>query len=227
MSTIGDRLRHVRKERGLSQAALAKAVGSRQSSINDIESGRNKTSIYLVKIAHILNVDPVWLENGAGDVKGVSVSIVSQGGLLPNYDWKTIVDFATGSAVDNDKCDALYRCPVKHSSNAYTTLLKHTRDDLPQNSVLFLEPCCTYTNGDVAMVVFPGGKIADLYRLVSNGNRTFIQSMDARLDPAIRSSECRLRCTEGGDTSLPYSDDQSVPEVVLAGKVFFVGLPIE
>lgn len=228
MSTLADRLKLVRKGRGLSQAALGEAVGSRQSSINDIESGRNKSSIYLVKIAHALNVDPVWLENGSGNVNGMSVNIVGQGALLPNYEPRTIVDFATGRFVDNDRCDALYRCPSKHSDAAFTTILKHPRDELAQNAVLYFEPFCTYQNGDVAMVVFPDSGKCDVYRLVSHNNRAFIQSMDARIDPAFRSSECRLRCSKGGEVFFTQSnDDEALPEVVLAGKLFFVAIPID
>ncbi|WP_066018682.1 helix-turn-helix domain-containing protein [Endozoicomonas atrinae] len=228
MSTLGDRLRRVRKERGLSQAALAEAVGSRQSSINDIESGRNKKSVYLVKIAHALNVDPVWLENGSGNVNGMSVNIVGQGALLPNYEPRTIVDFATGRYVDKDNCAALYRCPSKHSDGAYTTILKYTREELPQNAVLYFEPFCNYHSGDVAMVVFPDTGKSDVYRLVSHNNKAFIQSMDARIDPAFRSSECRLRSAEGGEVFFTQSnEDDSLPEVVLAGKLFFVAIPID
>lgn len=227
MSTLGARLQLVRKERGLSQAALAKAVGSRQSSINDIESGRNKSSIYLVRIAQVLNVDPVWLELGIDGSASGGVTIVGQGALLPHYDEKAILRFAKEEPFDKDECDTEYRCPLKHSQAAYTTLLKHTRDDLPQNSVLFIEPRCTYINGDVAMVSFPNSGISDVYRLVANGNRTFLQSMDERLDTALRSAEYRLSCSQGGELLLPVSDDPSLPEAVLTGKVFFVGLPLK
>ncbi len=226
MSTLGARLQLVRKERGLSQAALAKAVGSRPSSINDIESGRNKSSIYLVRIAMVLNVDPTWLELGYHN-PDVVLGVVGQGALLPSFDERAIVNFATDESFDSSQCEKLYRCPEKHSNAAYTTLLKHTRDDLPQNSVLFIEPHCSYVNGDAVIVVFPDSRSFDLYRLVSSGNRTILRSMDARMDDSMRSHECRLTCTDGGELMVPVSDDSSLPQAVLTGKVFFVGLPIK
>ncbi len=227
MSTLGDRLKTVRKERGVSQADLARAVGARQSSINDIESGRNKTSIYLVKIANVLNVDPVWLENGSGSINGVGVEIVSQGALLPHLNWNGIVDFAIEDGFDTSAAETLYRCPVKHSDRAYTTVLKHEREQLPNGSVLFLDPVGHYSNGDVVMTVLPDSGIADLRRLVSNGSRTFMQSLDTRLDASLRVSECRVRCAAGGQHRLPVTDDLTCPEAVLVGRLFFVGLPFE
>lgn len=226
MSTFGARLKLVRKERGLSQAALAEAVGSRPSSINDIESGRNKSSIYLVRIAKVLNVDPTWLELGEHN-ENVVMGVVGQGAKLPSFDERAIVGFATDDTFDGSQCEKRYRCPEKHSKDAYTSLLKHEREDLPQNSVLFIEPRCTYVNGDTVMVVFPQSRSSDLYRLVSSGNRTILHSMDARMDASMRTHECCLSCTEGGELMVPVSDDESLPEAILAGKVFFVGLPMK
>ena len=64
LSFLKDRLRSLRKKAGLSQAELAKRVGARQGNINDLESGRNKSSKYLIAIAEVFAVDPLWLERG-------------------------------------------------------------------------------------------------------------------------------------------------------------------
>ena len=58
--TFGERLRELRKARGLNQYELAEAVlgsASRQAEISRWESNRNEPShIYLVKLAHHLSV---------------------------------------------------------------------------------------------------------------------------------------------------------------------------
>ena len=44
MNSIGERVRKLRDERGLSQLALGKAIGVRQTTISQIENGENKPS---------------------------------------------------------------------------------------------------------------------------------------------------------------------------------------
>jgi putative transcriptional regulator len=54
---LKNRIREVRKQRGLRQVDLAKIVGVFQSEISEIECGRKKPSIYLAKrIAKALRV---------------------------------------------------------------------------------------------------------------------------------------------------------------------------
>ena len=69
MSTLKDRLKEARAERGLSQAALAKALGLGQTTIASIENGRNQSSGALVQIAEYLGVSPTWLADGTGPKK--------------------------------------------------------------------------------------------------------------------------------------------------------------
>ncbi|WP_066018550.1 helix-turn-helix transcriptional regulator [Endozoicomonas atrinae] len=224
MSTLGARLKSVRKERGISQAKLAEAVGSRQSSINDIESGRNKSSTYLVKIAEFLNVDPSWLETGHGEIRGVGVEVVKQGAPLPLFDWKTIVEIARDGRFNKPPLDVLYRCPIKHSEKAYTTVLHQHLEGIAKGSVLFLDAVGHYNNGDIVMVAWPGSNMADLRRLVSNGSRTFLKSLDTSFDAELAMSECRLTCVAGGQINVAQSSDDSLPEAILVGRLFFVGI---
>lgn len=70
MSTLAERLKQARKEAGLSQAGLAKLVGTGQSTIGSIENGRNQSSGMLVDIARALDVNPDWLAHGRGQMRG-------------------------------------------------------------------------------------------------------------------------------------------------------------
>lgn len=65
MSTFGERLREARKEKGLSQGALAKIVGVKQPTIAELEAegkGSSKASL----IAKALGVSVLWLSEGRG-----------------------------------------------------------------------------------------------------------------------------------------------------------------
>lgn len=62
----GDRIKLVRKEMGLSQGAIAKIAGVSQTTIADLERGRNDGSAKIAKIAKALNVNALWLSDGTG-----------------------------------------------------------------------------------------------------------------------------------------------------------------
>ncbi|WP_186156797.1 LexA family transcriptional regulator [Burkholderia gladioli] len=66
MKTLADRLKEVRKEREISQEALARLSGVSQSTIAHIESGRNQGTKYLLALARALELNPDWLENERG-----------------------------------------------------------------------------------------------------------------------------------------------------------------
>ncbi|WNW11859.1 S24 family peptidase [Pseudomonas sp. DTU_2021_1001937_2_SI_NGA_ILE_001] len=61
---LKDRLKLARKNAGLSQSELAERAGIKQASVSEIERGLSRTSGYLVKIAQICGVDPIWLAEG-------------------------------------------------------------------------------------------------------------------------------------------------------------------
>lgn len=65
---IAGRIRHMRELRGMSQQQLADAIGIKQASVAQLEGGRSKSpsASNLLKIAHALDANPVWLMTGKG-----------------------------------------------------------------------------------------------------------------------------------------------------------------
>lgn len=63
---LKDRLKYARKRANLTQSELAERAGIKQASVSEIERGLSRTSGYLVKIAQVCGVDPLWLAEGAG-----------------------------------------------------------------------------------------------------------------------------------------------------------------
>lgn len=64
-----DRLKKLRKELKLSQAAFAKLLGLSQSAIGDIESGKNALNDRNFNaICREFNVNPTWLRDGVGEM---------------------------------------------------------------------------------------------------------------------------------------------------------------
>lgn len=67
MSTIGVRVRQARKEQRLSQIELAKKANISQTTLSQLENGRNETSKELPQIALALGVDVHWLLTGGAN----------------------------------------------------------------------------------------------------------------------------------------------------------------
>lgn len=68
-ATFGDRIRVAREEIGMSQIALARAVGVSPGSIGNYEAGTRDSSRKTAALAKALKVSPVWLESGTGPMR--------------------------------------------------------------------------------------------------------------------------------------------------------------
>jgi transcriptional regulator with XRE-family HTH domain len=67
MGKFADRVRELRKKAKLSQHQLAKLAGLSQTTISDIERGRNEGSREVVALARALKVDAESLTNGRAE----------------------------------------------------------------------------------------------------------------------------------------------------------------
>jgi transcriptional regulator with XRE-family HTH domain len=66
MATIGQRVRKLREEAGLSRPALAAAVGMKTTTLQTLEEKPQRTTRYLVPLAAHFHVSPEWLATGKG-----------------------------------------------------------------------------------------------------------------------------------------------------------------
>jgi len=66
---FSDRLRHARKLRKLSQAALARASGLSQGAISSYENRTRQATTGLIELARALGVNPLWLHTGQGPME--------------------------------------------------------------------------------------------------------------------------------------------------------------
>jgi phage repressor protein C with HTH and peptisase S24 domain len=96
MSNIGKRLIEARSKLGWSQEDLAAKSGVSQGTIGHLESGRNKSSTLLPKIAGALGVTVEWL-TGGGKETGKVASVLGMGdaGLADRI--KSLIDEADGN----------------------------------------------------------------------------------------------------------------------------------
>lgn len=66
MDTFGSRVRETRKALKWTQKQLASAAGLSQTTISDIERGRNDSSADIIALARSLRVSAEWLADGRG-----------------------------------------------------------------------------------------------------------------------------------------------------------------
>ncbi|UAN58989.1 helix-turn-helix domain-containing protein [Serratia sp. JSRIV004] len=64
MESLSDRLKQKRIELNLTQAQLAELAGTKQQTIQQVESGTTKRPRVLVELAQALKCDPIWLLYG-------------------------------------------------------------------------------------------------------------------------------------------------------------------
>lgn len=75
MDAVGERLRKLREERGMTQSELGRKIGVRQSTISEIERGSNLPSVpVLRRLADLLEVRPGYFldEVADGDAEKVT-----------------------------------------------------------------------------------------------------------------------------------------------------------
>lgn len=69
MNTLPERLKYAREQLNMSQSEVAEAVGMKQPSYHQLESGKTQRSRYINEIANVLKVDVDWLVYGKGKAK--------------------------------------------------------------------------------------------------------------------------------------------------------------
>lgn len=70
MANLGQRVKTAREMRGMSQSELARRVGVRAQSIQDIEARDAVRTKYLLEISDALEVRPTWLQFGLEPIEG-------------------------------------------------------------------------------------------------------------------------------------------------------------
>ena len=196
MNTLKERMVKARKEKGLSQEALAKAVGKSQSAIAAVESGRNKETSGLITIARVLGVRPEWLETGEGAMHPVETE-------APAFD----------NNVNLSLKHALHKIPILSWVQAgnwreielspdleYIEITTPVRDgyglrvqgdsmmpEFVQGDIIVVSPHAQPENGSYVVVVQEGNK-ATFKKLVYDGAKPYFKPLNPQY-PMLEANE--------------------------------------
>lgn len=86
--SVGDRLRLLMKQKGLTQVSLAKLIGLTQPAISNLvtDDSRQPSASTLLSLANALEVNPQWILDGIGEPSSwSSVTDARQLQLLHHY----------------------------------------------------------------------------------------------------------------------------------------------
>jgi len=220
MSTFGERLREARKEKSMSQGALAKLVGVKQPTIAELEAegkGSSKASL----IAKALGVNPIWLSEGKGNKYDTSYSVQQD---LPSHQNEDVIKIPLLAAVGsmgngNHNQDADF--VLDALSITKTWLSKTFPSVMDTNKLRFIHAMGdsispTFNDGDILLVDtgINDASIDSIYALEAH-DRLFIKRVRRRLDGKfeISSDNPSVKTTDilNGDN-----------EVLIKGRVIWV-----
>lgn len=95
-TNIGQRIKYARGALGWSQADLARMCDIAPTQFSRYESGRAEPRPETIaKIAAALNVDPIWLAQGTGDIQGPDIPLSAPPGFPPPLEISLPSDLAT------------------------------------------------------------------------------------------------------------------------------------
>lgn len=194
VNTIGERLKWAREQRGMTQAALAKAAGVSTSTIGNLESGLREKPRDFLAIAAALRVNPYWLERKFGQwdeirvpaPRGGSIEPAPARGEVPLISWvqagawSQIVDnFAPGDA------DEWLPCPVKHGPQTYAVVVRgssmyNPTGDLSfkDGDIIFVDPTREARHRSLVIVRLDDEAEATFKQLLVEGDERLLQALN-------------------------------------------------
>lgn len=104
-TTLAERLKLARKEKGLSQKALGELIGVSQAAIQKIEVGKAKETTKILDLANALEVRPEWLSSGTGEMKGTTSNIHRESNIPPEREWGTVDAWDNSTPLPDDEVE--------------------------------------------------------------------------------------------------------------------------
>ena len=95
---VGDRVRQVRQEKGITQKDLAQLSGVCQQMISKLEVGKAQGSANIVRLALALDVSPAWLEGISPRKTTEQVKTLPANGTLNRKAVHACIEYLSGKA---------------------------------------------------------------------------------------------------------------------------------
>ena len=186
---IGDRIKEARLAKGLSQKALADAIGIKQPTLSALESGKAKGTSNIATFASKLGVNALWLETGRGSKYPDSPNTEQAPdiqGLVPVISWVTAGKWAEVIDIcEPGIADDWLPCIKNHGARTFALRVKgvsmfnpegkHTYSD---GDVIFVDPDRDAISGSRVVVRLDDSKEATFKQLVVEGEKKYLMALN-------------------------------------------------
>lgn len=216
MSELKDRLKEARKLAKKTQAEVAEAVGMKQPSYQQLESGKANASTFLTLIAEFLGVEALWLQTGVvreelatyavGNVIPVSEELLQKRHDVPLLTWVSagawLQNHGSFSAKDAERW---LPCPVPHS--IMTFVLEVEGDSMtspypneksyPHGTLIYVDPERSIVNRCSVVAFLPKEQAYTFKRYIEDSGKRYLKPINPTYD------------------TIPISDDVLICGVVI------------
>lgn len=189
MREIKDRVKDLRLQQDLTQDELARRVGVKQQSIQQLEDGVVKRPRYLLELARVLNVRPEWLRDGVlpqrypdqleppNTEPGPNIR-----GMVPVISWvaagrlEEVVDLHEPGAAEDWQVTT---APIKEHTFALRVAGDSMEPEFTDGTMIIVEPDLQPENGDY-VIVHNGAWEATFKQLVRDGDDWYLKPLNPR-----------------------------------------------
>lgn len=177
MSDLKDRLKEARKSAKKTQAQVAEAVGMKQPSYHQLESGKALASTFLPLIAEFLGVESLWLQTGTvreelatystGNVSPIPEELLEKRQDVPLLTWVSAGAWLQnqGSFCAKD-AERWLPCPVSHSIMTFALRVEGdsmtspypNEKSYPHGTLIYVDPFKPIVNRCSVVAFLPKNK---------------------------------------------------------------------
>ena len=191
---LGRRVRAARKQAGFTQKGLADLVGISQTAVYKLEGGKSKSSRCTVAIALQCGVDPVWLDNGKGEMSPVPVTPAStedgQSHRVPLFARLPLVSWEEASRICQTAAAALHPqeveawIPVAPRSSERAFALRVPDDSMNpeflEGEILIVDPTLPGKHNQYLIARMDNDALPTFKQLIVVGKRTYLKPLNVR-----------------------------------------------
>lgn len=187
---LSERLKQARKNKGLSQSALARMIGTGQSTIASLENGDNKSTTRILDIAKVLNVSPNWLEKG-GNLTTQTSNYQQKG--VPIISWEDVKNLPTFP----EKIKEYVSSEIPASPYYYALLIKNDlMTPLFQiGSIIIVDLYKKPQNGSFIIYFEKNEPRALLRKYTQDGNNIYLTPINTSYQSQLASKTISIRGT--------------------------------
>ncbi|TMP88541.1 XRE family transcriptional regulator [Pseudoalteromonas ruthenica] len=176
--SIGERVKHRRKELGLTQYQLADQVGTAQTSIQKIEKGDTKNPRNIEAIARVLNCSPEYLRFGVGEGDNVSSGPVVKR-QLPLISWVQAGAWSEIQEVSPVEAEH-FMCPVNCSDKSFVLKVQgiSMEPKFLDGDLIFVDPEARPEHGSYVVARLDEENQATFKQLIIEGGQKFLKALN-------------------------------------------------